>query len=104
MQTLIPQPRTATARPNGRFGRALGFGLTARALLLLAAGTLLSIPAFFQLHRIWMMLAWDALIFALIAFDLTRLPSPDRISITRRFAHSPALGDATEIVHEVLQQ
>jgi uncharacterized protein (DUF58 family) len=104
MQTLIPEPRTATARPNGRFGRALGFGLTTRALLLLLAGTLLSIPAFFQLHRIWMMLAWDALISALIVFDLTRLPSPDKIAVTRRFVNSPALGEPTEIVHEILQQ
>ena len=104
MQTLIPQPRTATARANGRFGRALGFGLTPRALLLLLAGTLLSIPAFFQPHRIWMMLAWDALIFALILFDLARLPSPEKIAIPRRFVHSPALGNATEIVHEILQQ
>ena len=104
MQTLIPPPVTATARTNGRFGRARGFGLTARALLLLLAGTLLSIPAFFQLHRIWIMLAWDLFILALIAFDLTRLPPPAKITVTRRFVHSPALGEATEIVHEILQQ
>ena len=104
MQTLIPEPVTAVARPNGRFGRALGFGLTPRALLLLLAGTLLSIPAFFHPHRLWIMLAWDALVATLILFDLTQLPSPDNLTITRRFIHSPALGEPTEIVHEILQQ
>jgi uncharacterized protein (DUF58 family) len=104
VQTLIPEPVTAVARPNGRFGRALGFGLTPRALLLLLAGTLLSIPAFFHPHRLWIMLAWDALVATLILFDLTQLPSPDNLTITRRFIHSPALGEPTEIVHEILQQ
>ncbi len=104
MQTLIPEPVTAVARTNGRFGRALGFGLTPRALLLLLAGTLLSIPAFFHPHRIWIMVAWDALIAALILFDLTQLPSPANLTVTRRFIHSPALGESTEIVHEILQQ
>jgi uncharacterized protein (DUF58 family) len=104
MQTLIPQPVSATARPYGRFGRALGFALTPRALLLLLAGTLLAIPAFFHPHRLWIMLSWDALIFALIAFDLARLPSPAKFSVTRRFVHSPTLGVLTEIVHEILHQ
>ena len=76
MQTLIPEPVTAIARPNGRFGRVLGFALTPRALLFLLAGTLLSIPAFFHPHRLWIMLAWDALVLALIAFDLKQLPPP----------------------------
>ncbi len=104
MQTLIPQPVTATVRPNGRFGRSLGFGLTPRALLLLIAAVLLSIPAFFHPHLIWMMAAWDALMVALIAFDASRLPAPAQLSVTRRFVHSPTLGTPTEVVHEVLQQ
>ena len=74
MQTLIPQPVTATARPNGRWGRVLGFGLTARALLLLLAGVLLSIPAFFHAHRIWMMVAWDAAVLGLIALPFVLPP------------------------------
>jgi len=104
MQTLIPEPVTATARAKGRFGRTLAFGLTPRALLLLLAGVLLSIPAFFHPGRLWIMLAWDALVCGIIAFDLTRLPPPAALTVTRRFVHSPALGAATEIVHEVLQQ
>jgi uncharacterized protein (DUF58 family) len=104
MQTLIPEPVTAKARPNGRFGHALGFGLTPRALLLLLAGTLLSVPAFFHPHRIWIMLAWDALIVALLVFDLVQLPPPEKIAVTRSFVHSPALGEPTEIAHEFVQQ
>ena len=104
MQTLVPEPVTATARPNGRLGRTLAFGLTPRALLLLLAGVLLSIPAFFHPHRLWIMLAWDALVGGLILFDLTQLPPPSALTITRRFLHSPALGDPTEVVHEILQR
>ena len=47
MQTLIPPPVTVHARYVGRVGRALGFGLSARALLLLVAGLLWAIPRSF---------------------------------------------------------
>src|ERR1700685_3088577 len=103
MQTLIPEPVTATARYSGRFGRFLGFGLTPRALLLLLAGILWSIPAFFHPNRIWLMLAWDALIAALILLDALALPAPRAIAITRRFLASPTLGERTEVEYEVLQ-
>ena len=104
MQTLIPQPVTARARYLGRAGRVLGFGLSARALLLLVAGVLWAIPAFFHPHRAWMMLAWDGLIVLMIVLDGMRLPAPSAITVTRHFLHSPALGDCTEIEYEVVQQ
>jgi uncharacterized protein (DUF58 family) len=104
MQTLIPQPVSVTARYLGRAGRVLGFGLTARALLLLVAGVLWAIPAFFHPHRLWMMLAWDGLIALLIVIDGVGLPAPSAITGTRRFLNSPALGARTEIEHEVVQQ
>jgi uncharacterized protein (DUF58 family) len=103
MQTLIPPSVTVKAQPVGRFGRIAGFGLTPRALMLLSAGVLLSIPAFFHTGRLWIMLAWDGLMLGLIVFNLLQLPAPDQIEVTRRFVHSPALGVATEIVHTVLQ-
>ena len=74
MQTLIPQPVTAQARYLGRAGRALGYGLSARACCLLIAGVLWAIPAFFHPHRIWMMLAWDGLIALLVVVDAMGLP------------------------------
>jgi len=104
MQTLIPQPITAKARYLGRAGRVLGFGLSVRALLLLIAGVLWAIPAFFHPHRIWMMLVWDGLIVLLIVLDGMRLPAASAITVTRRFLHSPALGERTEIEYEVVQQ
>jgi uncharacterized protein (DUF58 family) len=104
MQTLIPQPVSTTARYLGRAGRVLGFGLTARALLLLLAGVLWAIPAFFHPHRLWMMLAWDGLIALLILIDGIGLPAPSAMTVTRRFLHSPALGERTEIEYEVVQQ
>ena len=104
MQTLIPQPVTVQARYLGRFGHALGFGLSARALLLLVAGVFWAIPAFFHPHRIWMMLAWDGLIALLIFVDGMGLPAPSEFVVTRRFRHSPALGERTEIEYDVLQQ
>ena len=97
MQTLIPEPVSAEARYLGRAGRVLGFGLTARALLLLAAGVLWAIPAFFHPHRVWMMLVWDGLIALLIVVDGFGLPAPAAIAVTRRFLHSPALGERTEV-------
>ena len=104
MQTLIPQPITARARYLGRAGRVLGFGLSARALLLLVAGVLWAIPAFFHPHRIWVMLVWDGLIGLLVVIDGLGLPSPSSIAVTRRFLHSPALGERTEVEYEMVQQ
>jgi uncharacterized protein (DUF58 family) len=104
MQTLIPQPVTAKARYLGRASRVLGVGLSARALLLLAAGVLWAIPAFFHPHRIWMMLVWDGLIALLAVVDGMGLPAPSAIAVTRRFLHSPALGERTEVEYEVVQQ
>jgi uncharacterized protein (DUF58 family) len=78
--------------------------LSARALLLLLAGVLWAIPAFFHVHRIWMMLVWDGLIGLLIVLDGMRLPAPSAITTTRRFLNSPALGELTEIEYEVIQQ
>jgi uncharacterized protein (DUF58 family) len=104
MQTLIPEPVTATARYSGRTGRILGFGLTPRALLLLLAGIFWAIPAFFHPGRLWLMLAWDALILTLVLLDAISLPAPAAIAITRRFLNSPTLGERTEVDYEVLQR
>ncbi|MBB5066379.1 DUF58 domain-containing protein [Granulicella mallensis] len=97
MQTLIPQPATATAKPLGKTGRVLGFGLTPLALLLIAAGLLMAIPAFFHIRRIGFMLGWDALLAVLILIDALRLPRPEDFTITRSFIDSPQLGQPTRI-------
>jgi uncharacterized protein (DUF58 family) len=104
MQTLIPQPVSAKGRTFGRMGRLVGFGITARGLWLLLAGLLFSVPEFFHPHRLWIMLAWDAVIALLILGDAVRLVAPTKIAVTRRFVHSPAIGQPTEIEYEVLQE
>ena len=100
MQTLIPQQISAKGRTFGR----MGFGITARGLWLLLAGLLFSVPEFFQPHRLWIMLVWDAVIALLILGDAMRLVDPTRISIVRRFLHSPAIGQPVEIEYEITQR
>jgi uncharacterized protein (DUF58 family) len=97
MQTLIPQPASATARPLGKAGRALGFGLTPLALLLFAAGLVMAAPAFFHARAIGFMLGWDALLALLVIVDAMRLPRPEAFRVTRIFLDSPQLGQATRV-------
>jgi len=97
MQTLIPESASGTAKPIGRIGRWAGFGLTARALLLLCAGLVLAIPAFWQPRRIGFMFAWDALLLVLCVIDAARLPRPEAFTVTRRFVDSPQLGEPTRL-------
>ena len=98
MQTLIPEPISAVAHPKGkRAGRALGFGLTPRTLLLLAAATLLSVPAFRQGHTPWLMFGVDALLLLAAVIDASTLPAPERFTLARRFLHAPELGRAVEV-------
>jgi uncharacterized protein (DUF58 family) len=103
MQTLIPQQISATGRPFGRMGRVVGFGITARGLWLLLAGLLFSVPEFFHPHRLWIMLVWDGVIALLTLGDAMRLVAPAKIAVTRRFVHSPAIGQPAEIEYEVTQ-
>lgn len=103
IETLIPTPVRAKATPQGRAGRVLGYALTWRALLLLAAGCLWAVPGFFHSRWIWAMLAWDALVLILAGVDAALLPPPDAIEVERRFENSPVLGEPTEITIEVTQ-
>ncbi|MGH9586331.1 MAG: DUF58 domain-containing protein, partial [Acidobacteriaceae bacterium] len=103
IQTLIPAPVKAQAR-----GHRLGYALTPRALLLLLAGCSLVIPGFFHPRSPWMwpwaMVAWDALIVLLVLFDAMLLPAPAAITVERRFADSPSLGEPTKVELEVTQE
>jgi uncharacterized protein (DUF58 family) len=97
MQTLIPQSARAGAKPLGKAGRVLGFGLTPLALILLSAGLLMAVPAFFHPRQIGFMLGWDGLIALLVLIDAVRLPRPERFTVTRTFVDSPQLGQPTRI-------
>jgi uncharacterized protein (DUF58 family) len=104
MQTLLPQQISAKGRSFGRMGRFVGFGITSRGLWLLLGGLIFSVPEFFHPHRLWIMVVWDALIALLIFADAARLPSPAKISVSRRFIHSPAIGQPVEIEYGVIQE
>jgi uncharacterized protein (DUF58 family) len=104
MQTLIPQSAKGTARPLGKTGRVLGFGLTPLTLVLFALGLLMAVPAFFHARQIYFMLAWDGLIAVLVLIDAVRLPRPEQFVVTRTFVDSPQIGQATRIELAVKQE
>jgi uncharacterized protein (DUF58 family) len=97
MQTLIPQSAGARARPFGKAGRVVGFGLTPLALGLFAVGLVMAVPAFFHARQIYFMLGWDGLIALLVVVDAVRLPRPELFVVTRTFLDSPQLGTATRV-------
>ena len=97
MQTLIPQSASGWAKPSGKVGRVVGFGLTPLALGLFAAGLVLAVPAFFHARQIYFMLGWDGLVAVLVVIDAVMLPRPEQILVTRTFLDSPQLGQATRV-------
>ncbi|MGD0369708.1 MAG: DUF58 domain-containing protein [Acidobacteriaceae bacterium] len=110
IQTLIPAPATADARSPGRLGVFSNTTLTARSILLFLAALLCTIPGFFGLHWLALMLVWDALVLLLVLFDLSSLPPPHALRITRAFIDSPVLGRETRMelvvehaTHSILQ-
>jgi uncharacterized protein (DUF58 family) len=104
MQTLIPQSASATAKPLGKWGRALGFGLTPLTLCLFASGFLLAVPAFYHPRDIYFMLAWDGLLALAALVDAVLLPKPEAITVTRGFLDSPQLGEGTRVERAVKQE
>jgi uncharacterized protein (DUF58 family) len=97
MQTLIPPSARARAKPLGKAGRVLGYGLTPLALGLFAVGLVMAVPAFFHAGQIYFMLGWDGLIALLVVVDAVRLPRPEQFTVTRAFVDSPQLGRATRV-------
>lgn len=91
--SLHPEPVRAACKPRGRFA----FGLTSRAIWLLAAGMLLALPGFFKATWGYGMLAWDALVLLAAILDGLRLPFAQQITIERSWSNAPALDSETEI-------
>lgn len=97
MQTLIPQPASATARPLGRIGRWWRFGMTPLAMYLFAAGFLMAVPAFWHTKALWFVPAWDGLLLLVWLVEALRLPAPEAFAVTRSFLDSPQLGQDTRV-------
>ena len=91
--SLHPEKVRATCRPRGRFA----FGLTPRAIWLLAAGLLLALPGFFDARLGYAMLLWDALVLIGCVLDGMRLPPAREITVERSWSNAPALQSETEI-------
>ncbi len=100
----MPPPATGRARPIGRTGRWFGFGLTARAMWLIVAGTALAVPAFWHPRAVWFMVGWDLLVLLLVLWEAWRLPRPRQLQVTRTFLDSPQLGLATRVELGVLSE
>jgi uncharacterized protein (DUF58 family) len=91
--SLHPGPVRAACERRSRWG----FGLTPRTIGLLTAGFLWLIPGFWDGRLAYTMLAWDALVLILTAWDGARLPAPSRLVGTRTWSNAPALDSETEI-------
>ena len=93
--SLHPEPvRALRAAPRGRFA----FGLTPRAIWLLAAGLLLALPGFFRRASGYGMLVWDALVLLLATAGWIRAcRPPQQITVERSWSNAPALDSETEI-------
>ncbi len=82
-----------SCKPRGR----LAFGLTPRAIVLLAVGLLLALPGFFSDRLSMGMWIWDLLVLIAIVLDGLRLPAPGSIAAERFWSNAPALDSETEI-------
>ncbi len=91
--SLHPETVRAACVPRGRFA----FGLTPRAIWLLAAGLLLALPGFFDARLGYGMLAWDALVLLAVILDGRRLPAAKTITVERSWSNAPSLDSETEI-------
>jgi uncharacterized protein (DUF58 family) len=91
--SLHPATITAPCRPRRRFA----FGLTKRALILLALGFLWLIPGYYIPGLAFGMLFWDALVLIIALIDGLRLPAPNTITAGRSWFAPLALGTSTEI-------
>jgi uncharacterized protein (DUF58 family) len=97
---LIPESCSAQGERRGRFA----FGLTVRALLLMLAGILFLIPAFFVRTFAWGMLLWDIAVTVLIAIDLSRLPAAGRFRMERHWLSIPMQGVLTKVELAIYQE
>jgi uncharacterized protein (DUF58 family) len=77
--------------------RRWGFGLTPRAIGLLAAGFLWLIPGLWDGRLAYAMLVWDALVLVAALLDGLRLPRAGQFVAGRSWSNAPALDSETEI-------
>jgi len=91
--SLHPDPIRAVCQPR----RRLPFGLTPRAIALLAAGFLWLIPGFWFPRLAYVLPAWSAIVLLAAFLDSLRLPPAGQLTATRSWSNAPALDSETEI-------
>ena len=91
--SLHPEPVRASAKPRGR----LAFGLTPRAMILLAVGLLLALPGFFKDNLSMGIWVWEAVVCFAIVLDGLRLPAAQLIAVERSWSNAPSIDSETEI-------
>jgi uncharacterized protein (DUF58 family) len=91
--SLHPDPVRAVCERRRRWG----FGLTPRAIGLLAVGFLWLIAGFRFGRLAYVMLAWDAVVLLAALVDGLRLPRPEQLTAGRSWSNAPALDSQTEI-------
>jgi uncharacterized protein (DUF58 family) len=91
--SLAPSAVSSRAKPRGRFGVAFGH----RFLLLLVLGLAWLAPGLVQPRFLYGIVAWDTVLLLLWAMDLSRLPRPEAIEVTRSWASPAALSVRSEV-------
>jgi uncharacterized protein (DUF58 family) len=85
---LAPAPHTGHAVATAR----LAYALTPRALMLLGAGLIWFIPSVIDRRAVLVMAGWDVLILGLAAIELSRLPAPGQLRVTRTWKGPLSIG------------
>jgi uncharacterized protein (DUF58 family) len=100
----LAKDQAPSAAVAGELELTFSFGLTVRALLLLAAGLLWLIPGYYIPRVAYGMLIWDGLILLAAVLDGLRLPRPSSLTLGRAWLSAPSLGTTTEIELSVAHQ
>jgi len=94
---LAPPNVDARAETAGRFPAAFG----RRFFLLLFIGLAWIVPAWREPRFLYALALWDVVVLALWAWDLTRLPKPDRLEIRRVWSDPLGLLKQTKVALEL---
>jgi uncharacterized protein (DUF58 family) len=96
---LTPEPVAAIAGNKGR----LSFAFAPRFFLAIAVGFIWLIPMWWSLRCLPLLLLWNALVIAAWIWDLSRLPAPTKLNISRAFSGPLILGRPVKVVVELRQ-
>lgn len=95
MRSRSVAPDAVAAPCRARTRAPVGVGR--RGLLLLAAGLLWVIPAWFQPAMLLLPFVWNAVLLAAWIWDLRRLPPPDALAARRTWSGALGLGDRATV-------